>query len=115
MTTGPTDVKVTTAAGGPDGMPLALKFNEGLGPMPRWWTCATHGDALPQNAWGCPECVRELRRKCAILGAALREVYELAAWQADDDADPGNTSPDDNVAHTNGLIRQACQRGFHGA
>ena len=30
MTTGPTDVKVTTAAGGPDGMPLALKLNEGL-------------------------------------------------------------------------------------
>ena len=35
MTTGPTDVKVTTAAGGPDGMPLALKFNEGLGVAPR--------------------------------------------------------------------------------
>ena len=31
MTTGPTDVKVTTAAGGPDGMPLALRLNEGLG------------------------------------------------------------------------------------
>ena len=31
MTTGPTDAKVTTAAGGPDGMPLALKLNEGLG------------------------------------------------------------------------------------
>ena len=32
MTTGPTDGTVTTAAGGPDGMPLALKLNEGLGP-----------------------------------------------------------------------------------
>ena len=32
MTTGPTDVKVTTAAGGPDGMPLALRLSEGLGP-----------------------------------------------------------------------------------
>ena len=31
MTTGPTDGTVTTAAGGPDGMPLALKLNEGLG------------------------------------------------------------------------------------
>ena len=31
MTTGPADVKVTTAAGGPDGMPLALKLNDGLG------------------------------------------------------------------------------------
>ena len=31
MTTGPPDVKVTTAAGGPGGMQLALRFNEGLG------------------------------------------------------------------------------------
>jgi len=31
MTTGPTDGKVTTPAGGPDGMPLALRLNEGLG------------------------------------------------------------------------------------
>ena len=31
MTTGPTDVKVTTTAGGPGGMPLALRLNEGLG------------------------------------------------------------------------------------
>lgn len=31
MTTGPTDEKVTTAAGGPDGMPLALRFSEVLG------------------------------------------------------------------------------------
>ena len=33
MTTGPTDGKVTTAADGPDGMPLALKLNEGLGQL----------------------------------------------------------------------------------
>ena len=31
MTTGPTDGKVTTPAGGPGGMPLALASNEGLG------------------------------------------------------------------------------------
>ena len=31
MTTGPTDGKVTTAAGGPGGMPLALRLSEGLG------------------------------------------------------------------------------------
>ena len=30
MTTGPTDGKVTTPAGGPGGMPLALSLNEGL-------------------------------------------------------------------------------------
>ena len=31
MTTGPTEGKCANPAGGPDGMPLALKFNEGLG------------------------------------------------------------------------------------
>ena len=39
MTTGPTDVKVTTAAGGPGGMPLALKLNEGLGRICVLLTC----------------------------------------------------------------------------
>ncbi len=34
MTTGPTDVKVTTTAGGPGGMPLALRLSEGLGVLP---------------------------------------------------------------------------------
>jgi hypothetical protein len=33
---------------------------------PRWWTCQTHGDAKP-NAWGCPECVREMRQELAAL------------------------------------------------
>ena len=32
MTTGPTDEESTTAAGGPGGMPLALRLSEGLGP-----------------------------------------------------------------------------------
>ena len=44
MTTGPTDGTVTTAAGGPDGMPLALKFNEGLG---AWQPIET----APRDAW----------------------------------------------------------------
>ena len=35
MTTGPTDGTVTTAAGGPDGMPLALRLSERLGHVPR--------------------------------------------------------------------------------
>ena len=30
MTTGPTDGKCDNPAGGPDGMPLALRFSEGL-------------------------------------------------------------------------------------
>ena len=40
MTTGPTDVKVTTTAGGPGGIPLALRLNEGLGVF-------TRGRAVP--------------------------------------------------------------------
>lgn len=28
---------------------------------PRWWHCDTHG-AGTLNAWGCPDCVAELRR-----------------------------------------------------
>ena len=36
MTTGPTDGKVTTPAGGPVGMPLALRLNEGLGIAGGW-------------------------------------------------------------------------------
>ena len=34
--------------------------SEGLVPAPRWWHCDTHGPGN-RNAWGCPECVRELR------------------------------------------------------
>lgn len=41
---------------------------------PKWWTCQTHGDAQP-NAWGCPECVREMRSELD----ALREAIEEAA------------------------------------
>lgn len=35
-------------------------------PAPRWWHCDTHG---PGNAtaWGCPECVREMRAELATL------------------------------------------------
>ena len=28
---------------------------------PRWWHCDTHGPGK-LNAWGCPDCVAELRR-----------------------------------------------------
>lgn len=35
---------------------------------PKWWDCATHGPATA-NAWGCPECVREMRGEIARLTA----------------------------------------------
>ena len=41
--------------------------------MSTWWTCQTHGDAQP-NAWGCPECVREMRDELAALRLLVREL-----------------------------------------
>ena len=38
--------------------------------------CPTHGQQGPE-AWGCPECVRELREELATTRRALRR---LAAW-----------------------------------
>lgn len=59
---------------------------------PPWWHCDTHG---PGNvrAWGCPECVREMRATIARLTAevgALREDAERYRWlrSADNDLAP---------------------------
>ena len=44
---------------------------------PKWWTCPTHGDAQP-NAWGCPECVREMRDELAAMqGHDMRKSYAM--------------------------------------
>ena len=42
------------------------------------------------------------------MRAALKDIYELAGWHCDDDADPNDDSPNDANAHTNGLIRKKC-------
>lgn len=39
---------------------------------PSWWRCDTHGPGT-RTAWGCPECVRELRTS---LAAVTRERDE---------------------------------------
>ena len=39
---------------------------------------------------------------------ALEEIYDLAGWNSDDDARADDTSPEDMVAHVNGLIRKLC-------
>ena len=53
--------------------------------VPRWWTCATHGDAMPHNAWGCPECVREQREQIkshdAQMMRAIAALNEARAAQ----------------------------------
>jgi len=54
-------------------------------PAPRWWRCDTHGPAHP-TAWGCPECVREMReeleiagKSVSLLGRVLRAIPECPA------------------------------------
>ncbi len=44
-------------------------------PAPLWHSCPTHG-IPPENAWGCPECVRELREE----NANLRRDAKQAAY-----------------------------------
>lgn len=61
MTTGPTDGKVTTPAGGPGGMPLALPLSEGLGftrratRTNRLW-CPGLALKLHDEGWDFSEC-----------------------------------------------------------
>jgi len=43
--------------------------------MPSWWRCDTHGPGT-RTAWGCPECVLELRTS---LATATRERDEALA------------------------------------
>ena len=56
-----------------DATTAALRLSEGLGP--RWWDCATHGRAQA-NAWGCPECVRDLRTERDGLLQMLRDKMD---------------------------------------
>ena len=78
--------------------PLVLGSSAQLGPVPRWWHCDTHGDAMPTNAWGCPECVVELRtmaRDQAVEIQGLRDalntaggaLFRMAPGCIDDDDD----------------------------
>ncbi len=46
--------------------------------------------------------------RCDAFRAALEEIYDLAGWQSDDNAEENNTTPEDMTSHINGLIRQKC-------
>jgi hypothetical protein len=50
------------------------------GPAYRLRKCPTHGQQ-PPNAWGCPECVRELRGELATAREALRRLVHYYAGQ----------------------------------
>lgn len=51
------------------------------------------------------ECCANLMR----YRDALEAVADLAGWYSDDEADENDASPDDMVAHVNGLIRKLCK------
>ena len=47
---------------------------------PRWWHCDTHGGGT-HTAWGCPDCVRELRalaKEQAVEIQTLRDALNTA-------------------------------------
>jgi hypothetical protein len=54
-----------------------LKIEALAGPAYRLRKCPTHGQQ-PPNAWGCPECVRELRGELATAREALRRLSQWA-------------------------------------
>jgi len=53
-----------------------LEIEALAGPAYRLRRCPTHGQQ-PPNAWGCPECVRELRGELATAREAL---WRLSQW-----------------------------------
>ena len=52
---------------------LAVKIEALAGPAYRLRKCPTHGQQ-PPNAWGCPECVREMRGELATAREAMRRL-----------------------------------------
>ena len=68
----------------------------------RWWRCDTHGPAVA-GAWGCPECVRELRTERDGLMQTLRDEMEENLRLRE----LGGALPDENItAMTERLIRE---------
>jgi hypothetical protein len=48
---------------------LLQQRDEQLATRKGWQTCSTHGSINADVAWGCPECVRELRNRLAAVTA----------------------------------------------
>lgn len=68
----------------------------------RWWRCDTHGPAVA-GAWGCPECVRELRTERDGLMQTLRDEMDENLRLRE----IGGALPDENItAMTERLIRE---------
>lgn len=89
MTTGPTDEESTTAAGGPGGMPLALRLSEGLGGLvpERVQLSRAKGWRMPPNTvkvdrstrWGNPfrDSENDLHGEASIeLANGMRQIVD---------------------------------------
>ena len=64
------------------GLPANVGSNEWLGVAPRWWHCDTHGPGN-HTAWGCPECVREMRGEIVQLKTKGRRLYDAIGVHLD--------------------------------
>ena len=67
-----------TAAEVPGGTPVKRPVRPAA-EAPRWWHCDTHGPGT-RSAWGCPECVREMRGEIERLRGALDRI---ARWHGE--------------------------------
>jgi len=52
---------------------------------PTWWKCHAHGPAKA-GAWGCPECVREMRDELLTLRRAAETAQQQEASPSPDRA-----------------------------
>ena len=97
MTTGPTEEQCGTPEGGPDGMPLALRFSEGLGPNAGCMQATPHKELMAQllNP-NVPKSEREhaaareierLRAALEVSQAATNAAVSKAQWQASTNAE----------------------------
>ena len=80
---------------------------------PKWWHCDTHGPGT-HAAWGCPECVREMRAELAAsrerearMRGALRNLLAL-------DADHQRGADDEDVCAEVREARAALAEGAQG-
>ncbi|MBL8350503.1 MAG: hypothetical protein JNL87_09320 [Burkholderiaceae bacterium] len=75
----PRDIMAMAAIEAFGDAPLA-RCQQLVGPgskAPRWWHCDTHGPGS-LTAWGCPECVREMRLQLAERSALPKLTHEQA-------------------------------------
>jgi hypothetical protein len=63
------------------------------------------GPAMADGVGKARDKIKRLERVVGRYRKALSDIYDMASWHTDDEADPGDESPDDMTAHTNGLIR----------